>query len=127
MEVQPQLVLLQKTLLNIEGLGRQLDPDLDLWKTAKPFLERWMNEQVGPRAFIKGMKDNFPQALEQLPELPGLLHQFLNQQTQVTPAMVEQQKIEIKKLHKELTKQRRLSWLVLLYGTVAATAAWYYF
>ena len=67
MEVQPQLVLLQKTLLNIEGLGRQLDPDLDLWKTAKPFLERWMNEQVGPRAFIKGLKDNLPQTLEQLP------------------------------------------------------------
>ena len=126
MEVQPQLVLLQKTLLNIEGLGRQLDPDLDLWKTAKPFLERWMNEQVGPRAFIKGIKDNLPQTLEQLPELPGLLHQFLNQQTQVTPAVIEQQKIEIENLNKELKKQRRLSWLVLLSGTLAATAAWYY-
>ena len=126
MEVQPQLVLLQKTLLNIEGLGRQLDPDLDLWKTAKPFLERWMNEQVGPRAFIKGIKDNLPQTLEQLPELPGLIHQFLNQQTQGTPAAIEQQKIEIEKLNKELKKQRRLSWLVLLSGTLAATAAWYY-
>jgi len=126
MEVQPQLVLLQKTLLNIEGLGRQLDPDLDLWKTAKPFLERWMNEQVGPRAFIKGIKDNLPQTLEQLPELPGLIHQFLNQQTQGTPAAIEQQKIEIEKLNKELKKQRRLSWLVLLSGTLAVTAAWYY-
>ncbi len=126
MEVQPQLVLLQKTLLNIEGLGRQLDPDLDLWKTAKPFLERWMNEQVGPRAFIKGLKDNLPQTLEQLPELPALIHQFLSQQTQVTPAAIEQQKIEIKALNKELKKQRRLSWLVLLSGTLAATAVWYY-
>ena len=53
MEIQPQLVLLQKTLLNIEGLGRQLDPDLDLWKTAKPFLERWMNEQLGWRGALR--------------------------------------------------------------------------
>ncbi len=55
-EVQPQLVLLQKTLLNIEGLGRELDPDLDLWQTAKPFLERWMAEQVGWRGFIERLR-----------------------------------------------------------------------
>src|SRR5688572_1676117 len=59
-EIQPQLVLLQKTLLNVEGLGRQLDPDLDLWNTAKPFLERWMNEQVGWRAFAAGLKREAP-------------------------------------------------------------------
>ena len=59
MEVQPQLVLLQKTLLNIEGLGRQLDPDLDLWKTAKPFIDRWMSEQVGVRALAKGVQTHF--------------------------------------------------------------------
>ena len=52
-EIQPQLVLLQKTLLNVEGLGRQLDPELDLWSTAKPFLERWMNEQVGWRGLMR--------------------------------------------------------------------------
>ena len=56
MEIQPQLVLLQKTLLNVEGLGRDLDPELDLWKTAKPFLERWMSEQVGWRGLIKAIK-----------------------------------------------------------------------
>jgi ubiquinone biosynthesis protein len=61
-EIQPQLVLLQKTLLNIEGLGRQLDPDLDLWSTAKPFLERWMNEQVGWRAFVRHLKDEAPRS-----------------------------------------------------------------
>lgn len=59
-EIQPQLVLLQKTLLNIEGLGRQLDPDLDLWKTAKPFLVKWMNEQVGPKAFLRNLKNEAP-------------------------------------------------------------------
>ena len=57
MEVQPQLVLLQKTLLNIEGLGRMLYPELDLWSTAKPFMERWMSEQVGPKAFLRRVKE----------------------------------------------------------------------
>ncbi len=79
MEVQPQLVLLQKTLLNIEGLGRQLYPDLDLWTTAKPFLENWMQEQVGARAMLRGMKDNLPQMIEKLPEMPGLIYQALRQ------------------------------------------------
>ena len=78
MEVQPQLVLLQKTLLNIEGLGRQLYPDLDLWKTAKPFLERWMNEQVGVRSLLKGVQANAPQWAEKLPEVPLLLHKVLS-------------------------------------------------
>jgi ubiquinone biosynthesis protein len=77
MEVQPQLVLLQKTLLNIEGLGRQLYPELDLWKTAKPFLERWMEEQVGARAMLRGMKDNLPHLVEKLPEMPGMIYQAL--------------------------------------------------
>lgn len=79
MQVQPQLVLLQKTLLNIEGLGRDLYPDLDLWKTAKPFLERWMDEQVGVRALIKGAKKHLPTFLENLPAMPGLVHQVLDQ------------------------------------------------
>lgn len=70
MEVQPQLVLLQKTVLNIEGLGRQLYPQLDLWKTAKPFLEDWMNEQRGPKAILRKTRTNFPQIVEQLPDLP---------------------------------------------------------
>jgi ubiquinone biosynthesis protein len=74
MEVQPQLVLLQKTLLNIEGLGRQLYPELDLWKTAKPFLERWMEEQVGPASMLTALKENIPDLLEKLPEMPGLIY-----------------------------------------------------
>ncbi|MFA6442192.1 MAG: ubiquinone biosynthesis regulatory protein kinase UbiB [Sterolibacterium sp.] len=76
-EIQPQLVLLQKTLLNIEGLGRQLDPDLDLWKTAKPFLERWMSEQLGWRGLIGNLKREAPQWASFLPALPRMLHQAL--------------------------------------------------
>jgi len=77
MEVQPQLVLLQKTLLNIEGLGRMLYPQLDLWSTAKPFMERWMSEQVGPKAFVRRVKESLPQMSEDLPEVPLLAHRVL--------------------------------------------------
>ena len=76
-EVQPQLVLLQKTLLNIEGLGLQLNPELDLWKTAKPWLEHWMSEQVGWRGFVKALKKEMPYYINMLPEMPRLLHQRL--------------------------------------------------
>jgi ubiquinone biosynthesis protein len=75
--VQPQLVLLQKTLLNIEGLGRQLDPELDLWSTAKPFLERWMSEQVGVEGLGQRLRDEAPRYAKLLPELPRLLHAAL--------------------------------------------------
>jgi len=79
MEVQPQLVLLQKTLLNIEGLGRQLYPELDLWNTAKPFLEQWVRDQVGPKAFARRLKEAMPQISEDLPEVPRLAFQLLRQ------------------------------------------------
>jgi len=82
MEVQPQLVLLQKTLLNIEGLGRQLYPDLDLWKTAKPFLERWMADQIGPRAMLRHLKENVPLWAERLPQMPNMLFDVLEQAKQ---------------------------------------------
>jgi len=78
-EVQPQLVLLQKTLLNIEGLGRQLDPDLDLWKTAKPYLERWMAEQVGIKGMIERLKAEAPRFTHLIPQLPRLVHRALLQ------------------------------------------------
>jgi len=79
-EVQPQLVLLQKTLLNIEGLGRELDPDLDLWDTAKPFLERWMNEQLGLRGLVNHVKREAPQWAVILPQLPRLVHRAIAQE-----------------------------------------------
>jgi ubiquinone biosynthesis protein len=76
-EIQPQLVLLQKTLLNIEGLGRQLDPDLDLWRTAKPYLERWMAEQIGWRGFLRAIRNEAPFWAATLPQLPRLAHRAL--------------------------------------------------
>ncbi len=76
-EIQPQLVLLQKTLLNIEGLGRELDPELDLWNTAKPFLEKWMMEQVGPKKFWEQLKAEAPHYAKLIPELPRMLHDYL--------------------------------------------------
>ena len=96
-QIQPQLVLLQKTLLNIEGLGRQLDPELDLWVTAKPFLERWMSEQVGWRGFVRRIKDEVPTWTVVLPQLPRLVHQALAQQASpdslaVSAALLEERK-----------------------------------
>lgn len=79
MEIQPQLMLLQKTLLNIEGLGRDLYPQLNLWDTAKPYIERWMQTQIGPRAFLRKIKENAPIWLERLPDLPDLVYKSLNQ------------------------------------------------
>jgi ubiquinone biosynthesis protein len=77
-EIQPQLVLLQKTLLNVEGLGRQLDPDLDLWVTAKPFLEHWMQDQLGWRALERRLREEAPFLLSALPQLPRLVYQKLS-------------------------------------------------
>ena len=98
-EVQPQLVLLQKTLLNIEGLGRQLDPELDLWKTAKPYLENWMNEQVGWRGLLENFKTEAPRYSKLLPQLPRLAHQALTQMsaprqdnTELIKHLLEEQK-----------------------------------
>ncbi|MGM8931857.1 ubiquinone biosynthesis regulatory protein kinase UbiB [Salinicola halophyticus] len=82
MEVQPQLVLLQKTLLNIEGLGRQLYPDLDLWSTARPYLERWMRERAGPKGFWKALQKHAPELAHQIPELPVLAYQALSDREQ---------------------------------------------
>lgn len=77
MEIQPQLVLLQKTLLTVEGLGRQLYPELDLWHTAKPFLERWMKQHYGWRGFYHNVKERFPQWIDKLPELPEAVYDIV--------------------------------------------------
>ncbi|HJV96598.1 MAG TPA: ubiquinone biosynthesis regulatory protein kinase UbiB [Albitalea sp.] len=107
-EIQPQLVLLQKTLLNIEGLGRQLDPDLDLWNTAKPFLERWMHDQIGWRGLLERLKNEAPRYVQLLPELPRLIHQSL----QPRPAS------EQRALEDLLAEQRRTNRLLqgIVYG-----------
>jgi ubiquinone biosynthesis protein len=78
MEVQPQLVLLQKTLINIEGLGRQLYPDLDLWSTAKPFLEKWMRDRLAPPGVFKRIRSQIPDIVQQSPELPKLIYETMD-------------------------------------------------
>jgi ubiquinone biosynthesis protein len=84
MEVQPSLVLLQKTLLNIEGLGRQLYPELDLWATAQPYLEKWLKDRYSPKAIIKQFKNDLPDLLEKLPQIPPMVFQALeNLQTPI--------------------------------------------
>jgi ubiquinone biosynthesis protein len=88
-EIQPQLVLLQKTLLNIEGLGRQLDPNLDLWTTAKPFLEKWMLDQVGPQRFLTQLRAELPQYAQVLPALPRLLADYLSHRPQDIRAEIQ--------------------------------------
>jgi ubiquinone biosynthesis protein len=89
-EVQPQLTLLQKTLLAVEGLGRQLDPDLDLWVTAKPFLERWMQDQIGWPALSRRLLAEAPYIVAALPELPRLVHQKLMAPTPASNVAVQE-------------------------------------
>ncbi len=102
MEVQPQLVLLQKTLLNIEGLGRQLDDELDLWDTAKPFLEDWMQERVGLKSLAKNVKRNLPFWIENAPQLPGLVHSVLNK---AAHGQLELHSGQIARIEQALAKQ----------------------
>ena len=85
MEVQPSLVLLQKTLLNIEGLGRQLYPDLNLWDTAQPFLEEWVQERYSPQSVFKRLQRHAPSWLEQLPQLPDVVLDSLQQSREIEP------------------------------------------
>ena len=123
-EVQPQLVLLQKTLLNVEGLGRQLDPELDLWATARPFLERWMNQQVGWRGLVERLKNEVPRYVQLLPELPRLLHQSL----QAPPAS---DFLLLASLMAEQRRTNRLLWALLWLATLAvlgglAAAIWWH-
>ena len=126
MPVQPQLVLLQKTLLNIEGLGRQLYPDLDLWETAKPYLERWMRDQIGPRAFIKTLRRELPAVLPLLPELPGLMHELLRRQRDGELYFRTEDNAERESLQRALnnTEHQRnglAAGAALLLGAIAAT------
>jgi ubiquinone biosynthesis protein len=114
-DIQPQLVLLQKTLLNIEGLGRQLDPELDLWNTAKPFLERWMLDQVGPHKLVQELRDQAPRYAKILPELPRLLHSYLSERQEGARA-------ELREL---LAEQKRTNHLLqgIIYGGIGFALA----
>jgi ubiquinone biosynthesis protein len=109
-EIQPQLVLLQKTLLNIEGLGRELDPELDLWATAKPFLEKWMLGQVGPQKFFEQLKAQAPHYAKLLPELPMLAHNFLKRGHD----SARSDKLALELLQEQKRTNRMLQWLIAL-------------
>ncbi len=108
--IQPQLTLLQKTLLNIEGLGRQLDPDLDLWKTAKPFLERWMKEQIGFAALKNSLRKESERWAQTLPQLPRLVHQALKNAHHDNPQALQQQ---IDALARSQRQSRQILWVVV--------------
>ena len=119
-EVQPQLVLLQKTLLNIEGLGRELDPDLDLWATAKPLLERWMSEQVGWRGLLRRVRTEAPNWTTLLPEIPRLVHHYLN-----ASAGNQQLQQQLQQLASEQKQQTTLlAAIALLLTAVLAVLVW---
>jgi len=115
-EIQPQLVLLQKTLLNIEGLGLQLDPELDLWKTAKPWLERWMSEQIGWRGFVRSLKAEAPRYATLLPQIPRLLHQSLNENPMAQYEAVFRDFA--------IQQKKRNFWLMVIAITAVFAAAW---
>ena len=116
-EIQPQMILLHKTLFNIEGLGRQLYPKLDLWQTAHPVLKRWMDEQVGGRAMLKDVRDNLPQLRDALRELPAILN-HLGDQVGEGRLKFNVQSPELKDIQRQLVEQRRQRyWL-----TAAATS-----
>jgi len=121
-EIQPQMILLHKTLFNIEGLGRELYPQLDLWKTAHPVLKRWMDEQVGGRAMLKDVRDNLPQLRDALRELPTILH-HLGEQASEGRIRFNLQSPELKHIRQQLDEQRHQRyWLTLAAtGVIAGT------
>ena len=112
-EIQPQLVLLQKTMLNIEGLGRQLDPDLDLWATAKPFLTQWMKEQVGLKALWQNIKKEAPDWARILPALPRRLNNALDDDRALFKQELAQL-VQTQKRQTQLIGLTLICWLILL-------------
>jgi len=121
-EIQPQLILLHKTLFNIEGLGRELYPELDLWKTAKPVLQQWMDEQVGPRAMIDDFRENLPQLREALRELPSVLKQ-LGDQLGEGRLRFNLQSTELDEIRRQLDAQRRQRYWLAVAATCAVAGA----
>jgi ubiquinone biosynthesis protein len=126
MEIQPQLMLLQKTLFNIEGLGRQLYPDLDLWKTAHPILRRWMDEQVGGRAIMNSLREDLPQLRDAMRELPGVI-KYLSEQITHGDLQLNLRSPELRQIREQLRdQQKQRYWLAtgataVLSGTLVLT------
>ncbi|BAU46992.1 ubiquinone biosynthesis protein UbiB [Sulfurifustis variabilis] len=122
MEIQPQLVLLQKTLFNIEGLGRRLYPDLDLWVTAKPYLENWARDHLGPRALFRVLRQELPKWWEWLPRMPGLVHDTLAR-ARDGELELEWKSAEIRQLRQQMRRsQQRMYWTVAGSGLLVSAA-----
>jgi ubiquinone biosynthesis protein len=119
-EIQPQLVLLQKTLLNVEGLGRQLDPNLDLWKTAKPYLERWMRQRVGFKGLRQSLEKEAAQWSQMLPALPRLVHDHLSRPN-VSPALLAEM-IQLRRAQEQ--NNRLVAALVGVAAVAIGVAIW---
>lgn len=122
MEILPQMILLQKTLVNIEGLGRQLYPDLDLWQTARPLLERWMGKRVGVRGLVKSTRENFPLWVEKLPDLPNKLIDLV-ERARNGKLQVEWHSTEIERLRREIRQTNRRSVLTIIASAFIISAA----
>jgi ubiquinone biosynthesis protein len=119
-EIQPQLILLHKTLFNIEGLGRELYPQLDLWKTARPVLQQWMDEQVGARAMIDDLRENLPQFRQALRELPGAIRE-LSDRASSGDLTLDLKSVEVERIGEELESQRRQRyWLIVAMTSIIA-------
>jgi ubiquinone biosynthesis protein len=125
MELQPSLVLLQKTMLNIEGLGKELYPDLDLWQTALPFLENWQKRRLSPWENLKKLKNRFPELIEQLPELPELVYDFLTEartsQKQAQRIMQKQAALREQARRRRSKKRFRFGLAAILLAAIMAT------
>ena len=135
MEILPQLLLLQKTLVSVEGIGRQLDPELDLWRTARPSLESWMKDRVGIRSLLRSTRENVPRWIDRLPELPGLAFDVLDRikQGRIEVAthdeMLQEIRQEIRTVHRRLSHAVVGAALVLaaafFYAVPTAAAGWW--
>ncbi len=121
MEVQPQLILLQKTLLNIEGMGREIYPDLDLWVTAKPFLQRWIDEQAGLRSLFIGAKNNLPKFMEQLPHMPVMINEVIKQ-VHDNQLNLQWESRQLEQIRKEIKEANRRTTLSISGGALLLTA-----
>ena len=125
-EIQPQLILLQKNLLNIEGMGRQLYPELNLWETAAPFMENWVRDRIGVATIANRLKKKFPIWIENLPELPEQVARSISQITKIQNQQIEQTKYlgKLTRMMEKREKDRRMTKIGFL--TVASLGFFYW-
>ena len=124
-EIQPQLILLQKNLLNIEGMGRQVYPELNLWETAAPFIENWVKDRIGAASIAKRLKKKFPIWMETLPELPEQVAKSISEIKNIQNQQMEQTR-QLKKLTKIMEKRERDKSLILLSLVTLVGSSFFY-